>query len=424
MTWKLTSIVSGGQRGADRGGLDAAVALDLGWGGWAPHGWLAEDGAIPEIYRAHMRESSSPDYGVHTRLNVQDSDGTLLLSFVPELTGGSLYTMRCTERQRKPFLHLVLPVGCRIPDEVGAGVRDWIAEAKISILNVAGPRESKEPGLHVAARDALVWMFEGESAITAPVHDCTVGFQCAECERSLCWDCEGLMSSDDEIKTAVRWCKTKECAAAEHEAKFGKPKPMPVHLYSNEGHDESEVWCADPNYYRQGPDGKFVDPTRDPSKATCQQCLGNAAAFGAKAREAMPRYRSGPLRETHRIPGRRPDAIGSYTLRLYWTPWDDGRIGWVDFELFEVTSFEPDDPTKLFYERKGATSSMDLVDNLDEAETAADGFVKWDGCTQFEVSSVHIDHRKSLEGLHHAIAEARRLCAAAMPGSDVILEYP
>ena len=37
-------IVSGGQTGADRGGLEAAIHLGLDWGGWAPKGWRAEDG--------------------------------------------------------------------------------------------------------------------------------------------------------------------------------------------------------------------------------------------------------------------------------------------------------------------------------------------------------------------------------------------
>jgi hypothetical protein len=135
-------------------------------------------------------------------------------------------------------------------------------------------------------------------------------------------------------------------------------------------------------------------------------------------------YRSGPHRETHRIAAKHSsDALGSFTLRLYWSPWDDGRVGWVDFELFQVVGIDHPFTGKLSYERRGATSSMDQVENLDEAQPAADGFVKWDGCTQFDVASVHIDNRVGLEDLLHAIAEARRLCALAMPGTDIFLEY-
>jgi hypothetical protein len=162
MTWKLVAIVSGGQTGADRAGLQAAIDLDLGWGGWAPKGWHAEDGEIPLVYRERMKQTSSSDYGMRTRLNVQDSDGTLIVSFGEKLTGGSEFTQKTCERMNKSHLHLVLPERgqTRIPEAVRAGVLEWIEKAKISILNVAGPRESKENGLHQAVRDALVWIFE------------------------------------------------------------------------------------------------------------------------------------------------------------------------------------------------------------------------------------------------------------------------
>ena len=53
------TIVSGGQTGVDRGALEAAVALGLEFGGWAPHGWIAEDGTIPAQYREKMQEYPS-----------------------------------------------------------------------------------------------------------------------------------------------------------------------------------------------------------------------------------------------------------------------------------------------------------------------------------------------------------------------------
>ena len=43
----ISKIVSGGQTGVDCGALEAAVALGLEIGGWAPHGWIAEDGTVP-----------------------------------------------------------------------------------------------------------------------------------------------------------------------------------------------------------------------------------------------------------------------------------------------------------------------------------------------------------------------------------------
>jgi len=160
MTWRVTTIMSGGQTGADRGGMDAAILLDLDWGGWMPKGRLAEDGIIPEIYAARMHEAAQPSMALRTRLNIQDSDGTLLLSFRSELDGGSAFTAEVAERTKRPYLHLVLADGALVPPAVRDSVLEWIETAHISVLNVAGPRESKEPGIQAAVRDALIAILE------------------------------------------------------------------------------------------------------------------------------------------------------------------------------------------------------------------------------------------------------------------------
>lgn len=156
----LTKIVSGGQTGADRAGFEAAREVGLAIGGWAPRGWRAEDGIIPLVYRQFMRESVSPEYKLRTRLNVQDSDATLLVSFADKLTGGSKFTADTCKHQCRPAKHLVLPRGRGIvPAEVTEALWAWIEEHKIFVLNIAGPRETKEPGLQAAATRAIVDLF-------------------------------------------------------------------------------------------------------------------------------------------------------------------------------------------------------------------------------------------------------------------------
>lgn len=182
----------------------------------------------------------------------------------------------------------------------------------------------------------------------------------------------------------------------------------------------AEIWCSatTPGLARI-----------DPAAATCKRCLTEASSFGDRARDAIKPYRSGPLRETHRIPALRPRrgdaaALGSWTLRLYWKPWNDGRVGWVDFELFEVTALAGA-ANELEYPQRGATRSTDVTSSLDEAEPTAQGFLKWDGCTQFSVEPVHVDSRGDLENLFHGISEARRLAAVAMSATyDRSSEYP
>ena len=92
-------IVSGGQTGVDQGALEAAAQLGLAFGGWAPARWLAEKplGAIPEAYRAAMREypdqgSSAQNYRERTKANVRDSHATLILVEKLPLEGGTKLT--------------------------------------------------------------------------------------------------------------------------------------------------------------------------------------------------------------------------------------------------------------------------------------------------------------------------------------------
>ena len=86
-------IVSGGQTGVDRAGLEAAIALGLPYGGWVPKGRLAEDGVVPLKY-VGMQEHTSSNYAVRTKANVRDSDATLIIAPSLPLSGGTMLTLR------------------------------------------------------------------------------------------------------------------------------------------------------------------------------------------------------------------------------------------------------------------------------------------------------------------------------------------
>ena len=72
-------IISGGQTGADRAALDAAIELGLPHGGWLPRGRKTESGPLPLKY--NLRELDSDRYRDRTEQNIIDSDGTLIVSF-------------------------------------------------------------------------------------------------------------------------------------------------------------------------------------------------------------------------------------------------------------------------------------------------------------------------------------------------------
>ena len=135
-------IVSGGQTGADRGALDFAIQHGYIHGGWAPHGRLAEDGVIPAKYQ--LTEIAEGGYRQRTRRNVADSDATLIVN-LGELDGGTLATQVFAEKSGKPCLVVQADPG--ISEGMVDSVLAWLRQHDVKILNVAGPRESKRPGI-------------------------------------------------------------------------------------------------------------------------------------------------------------------------------------------------------------------------------------------------------------------------------------
>ena len=143
----VVRIISGGQTGADRAALDWAIANGIAHGGWCPAGRRAENGMIPTNYQ--LKETSSHDYTLRTRLNVRDSDATLIISQAPKLAGGSLFTRQIAMEMGKPWLHLHR--GLDAPSTLSA----FLAMHRVKVLNIAGPRASKESGIKAFAIQTL-----------------------------------------------------------------------------------------------------------------------------------------------------------------------------------------------------------------------------------------------------------------------------
>jgi putative molybdenum carrier protein len=139
----LRRLISGGQTGADRAALDAAIALGIPHGGWAPRGRWAEDGPLARRY--HLQETKSALVAVRTEWNVRDADATVIFSH-GKLTGGSALTRRLARKHRKPVLHVNLAKqsAARALERLHA----WLGEVQPRVLNIAGPRASKDPRLY------------------------------------------------------------------------------------------------------------------------------------------------------------------------------------------------------------------------------------------------------------------------------------
>lgn len=144
MNDRLEKIVSGGQTGADRAGLDVAMKFGLHVGGYCPKGRLAEDGTVPERYP--LIELTKGGYSARTERNVIESDGTLIFN-IGKLSGGTRLTVECARKHNKP--HLVIQLDATKPQV--STLAEWLEQNNIRVLNVAGPRESKTPGVHQLA---------------------------------------------------------------------------------------------------------------------------------------------------------------------------------------------------------------------------------------------------------------------------------
>lgn len=143
----ISKIISGGQTGVDRAALDVAIDLGIPHGGWCPKGRIAEDGPISLTYQ--LREMASPDYVERTRKNVLEADGTLIL-YSNKLEGGTFLTANYAEKIGRPCLKIRLSN----PGSFNR-LQEWIVRHKISVLNVAGPRSSKEPTIYQKATKYL-----------------------------------------------------------------------------------------------------------------------------------------------------------------------------------------------------------------------------------------------------------------------------
>lgn len=139
----LKKIISGGQTGVDRAALDAAIKLMIPHGGWIPQGRLTEDGPLPPDYK--LKETASTSYADRTERNVLEADGTLIISR-GSLTGGSEYTREMTVRHNRPWLHIDLKFMPAF--QAAKTIENWISKGGIEVLNVAGPRASKDPRIY------------------------------------------------------------------------------------------------------------------------------------------------------------------------------------------------------------------------------------------------------------------------------------
>lgn len=147
--YKPTKIISGGQTGADRGGLIAAKELGIKTGGWAPKGWITEAGPDPSLKSYGLVQHSSPNYPPRTRMNCQDSDLTVIFGDMKS-PGCKLTLSICREDSIPVLIN---------PD--AQELRDMCEQLGVEVLNVSGNRASKDATIEERVRKIVVEAFSG-----------------------------------------------------------------------------------------------------------------------------------------------------------------------------------------------------------------------------------------------------------------------
>lgn len=148
----IEKIVSGGQTGPDRAGLDVAFELGIPCGGWCPKGRKAEDGPIDLHYP--LKETHSASYRIRTERNVRESNGTLIFAW-REPRGGTALTIKLAQKYKKTHLIVNLHEGGD-----PKAVQKWVEVNQIKVLNIAGLRESESPGIYNRTVDFLREVFD------------------------------------------------------------------------------------------------------------------------------------------------------------------------------------------------------------------------------------------------------------------------
>lgn len=138
---KLKKIISGGQTGADRAGLECARALGIETGGVAPKGWKTEKGPDPSLKEFGLVECESENFPIRTVKNVKLAEATLWFGY--RHSPGYYCTKKACEDADKPFYINPTPSAMRVFAE------------HYEVINVAGNRLSRNKDVILLVQDAF-----------------------------------------------------------------------------------------------------------------------------------------------------------------------------------------------------------------------------------------------------------------------------
>lgn len=157
--WPLTMVISGGQTGADQAGWRAAKALGYLTSGFMPQGFLTEAGCRPEFAQDYSAEVH-PDaltYEARTTLNIKIAGATVIFGKLD--SPGAAHALRVLRQIHRPKMTIELrpdhPLELLLLSHRKL-FQSWIITNRIQVLNVAGNRESMNPGIGIRVERFLL----------------------------------------------------------------------------------------------------------------------------------------------------------------------------------------------------------------------------------------------------------------------------
>jgi Circularly permutated YpsA SLOG family len=160
----MLTIVSGGQTGVDRAGLDVAIELGIPYRGWCPKcGWAEDRPSPPGVLALYvgLRETPDADPRQRTEWNVRDCDCLMVLvdrAGLP-VSKGTQFALACAKTLAKP--HIVIDIGAGDAKDLAA-VFLGQAQGPLAVC-IGGPREREAPGIYATAKGFLSRLLAGET---------------------------------------------------------------------------------------------------------------------------------------------------------------------------------------------------------------------------------------------------------------------
>ncbi len=141
----IEKVISGGQTGADQGGLLAAWERGIPTGGFCPAEYRTNLGPNPLLELLGLEATNSASYGERTLLNVERSDVTVLFGFNLSSPGSQL-TLRTARELQKPIFLFEFPHAKKNSASLEIALVEkaviFIADHHPRVVNVAGNRDT------------------------------------------------------------------------------------------------------------------------------------------------------------------------------------------------------------------------------------------------------------------------------------------